>query len=47
MRLLTEQEIQILKSQNCVAEDWTAINVDEEFTPEYINNVAFYGEVTL
>lgn len=47
MRLLTEQEIQILKSQNCVAEDWTAINVDEEFTPEHINNVAFYGEVTL
>jgi len=46
-RLLNEQEIQILKSHGCTAEDWTAINVDEEFSPKYIHNVEFYGEVTL
>ena len=46
-RLLREQEIKTLKSQGCYAEDWTAINVDEEFSPEYISNVEFYGEVNL
>lgn len=46
-RLLTTNEIQALKSQGCTAEDWTAINVAEEFSPEYINRVDFYGEVNL
>lgn len=47
MRLLTELEVQTLKSHGCTAEDWTAINVAEEFVPDYIYNVDFYGEVTL
>lgn len=47
MRLLTELEVQTLKSHGCTAEDWTAINVAEEFAPDYIYNVDFYGEVTL
>lgn len=46
-RLLTANEIQALKSQGCYAEDWTAINVGEDFTPEYITRVDFYGEVNL
>ncbi len=47
MRLLTEQEINILKTQGCTAEDWTAINVSEEFAPDYVRGVSFYGEVQL
>ncbi len=47
MRLLTEHEINILEAQGCSAEDWTAISVSEEFSPTYINNVNFYGEVQL
>lgn len=46
-RLLTVNEIQTLKSQGCYAEDWTAINVGEDFSPEYITRVDFYGEVNL
>lgn len=47
MRLLTELEVQTLKNHGCTAEDWTAINVAEEFTPDHVYNVDFYGEVTL
>lgn len=46
-RLINEREIDILKSNGCEAEDWTAINVSDGFSPEYIHDVAFYGEVTL
>lgn len=46
-RLLNQQEIDTLKLQGCRAEDWTAINVAEEFSTEHIHNVEFYGEVTL
>ena len=47
MRQLTDHEISILEMQGCTAEDWTAISVSEEFTPAYIKNVNFYGEVRL
>ncbi|MCR4593347.1 MAG: DUF4954 family protein [Bacteroidaceae bacterium] len=47
MRKLTKQEISNLISQGCTAEDWTNIQVGEEFNPQYINNVEFYGSVTL
>ena len=47
MRSLTVEEINVLKCNGCFAEDWTDITVDEDFSPEYIHNVAFYGEVTL
>ena len=46
-RLLTEHEIRVLKDHGCSAEDWTAINVGEDFSPEYIYYVDFYGEVNL
>ena len=47
MRSRSEKEITILTSQGCIAEDWSAIQVKDEFTPQYINNVEFYGKVTL
>ena len=47
MRKLTEQEISILTNQSCLAEDWSSIQVGDEFNPKYINNVEFYGQVTL
>ena len=47
MRKLTEQEISILTNQSCMAEDWSSIQVGDGFNPKYINNVEFYGQVTL
>ena len=45
MRSLTVEEINVLKCNGCFAEDWADITVDEDFSPEYIHNVAFYGEI--
>ena len=47
MRSLTVDEISILERNGCRADDWTGINVAEDFSPEYVRNVDFYGEVTL
>ena len=47
MRRLTEQEITILSHHGCTAEDWSSIQVGDGFCPQYINNVEFYGNVTL
>ena len=47
MRTLTEQEIQQLTLQGCMAEDWTKIEVAEPFHPEYIRQVAFSGTVRI
>lgn len=47
MRTLTEQEIQQLSLQGCMAEDWTKIEVAEPFHPEYIRQVAFSGTVRI
>ena len=47
MRNLTEKEIATLASQGCIAEDWSKIQVADEFSPQYISNVEFYGNVTL
>ena len=46
-RLLSEQEINILELNGCQAEDWTAVSVSEDFTPDYLRNVMFYGDVSL
>lgn len=46
-RSLTEDEITRLEDRGCSAEDWTAINVDEDFQPDHITNVDFYGEVSI
>ncbi len=46
-RSLTEEEIEQLQKQGCSAEDWTAINVAEDFTADYIINTDFYGDINL
>lgn len=46
-RSLTEEEISQLEDNGCLAEDWTEINVAEDFAPLYVRNVRFYGEVNL
>ena len=46
-RLLTDEEIIILENNGCTAEDWTSINVAEDFLPNHIKNTSFYGEVNL
>ena len=46
-RKLTEEEIVILENNNCWAEDWSAIEVAEDFMPKYVKNTTFYGEIRL
>ena len=46
-RLLKEEEIAVLENHGCTAEDWTAINVAEDFRPDYIKNTSFYGDIYL
>lgn len=42
-----QEEITILTNQGCIAEDWSTIQVKDEFSPQYISNAEFYGHVTL
>lgn len=46
-RLLTEREIVQLEADGCRAEDWTSVNVAEDFVPGHVRRVDFYGEVNL
>ena len=46
-RSLTSKEIEVLKSNDCWAEDWTSINVSEDFKPNYMHRVMLYGEVNI
>ena len=46
-RLLTTEEIQMLESQSCAAEDWTRVVVAEGFSAGYVRNVRFSGDVRL
>ncbi len=46
-RPLTSEEIEVLKHNDCWAEDWTSINVDENFKPNFMHRVMLYGEVNL
>jgi len=46
-RMLTEEEIELLEEQGCIAEDWGKVRVSEYFQPIYVSNVSFYGSVTL
>ena len=43
-RQLTSEEIRTLESRGCWAEDWSSILVSEEFMPNYLSRVLFYGE---
>lgn len=46
-RNLTAIEIDTLKQQACVAEDWNNILVHNNFTPDYIHNTKFSGHIKL
>lgn len=46
-RLLTDEEILTLEDNGCTAENWTMVNVAEDFRPTYLHGVRFYGEVNL
>ena len=46
-RSLTSEEIEVLKSNDCWAEDWTSVNVSEDFKPNYMHRVMLYGEVNI
>ena len=46
-RILTFEEIEILKQHGCKADKWENIQVRPSFAPDYIYNTTFSGEVRL
>ena len=46
-RQLDEKEIRQLEDNNCWAEDWQRVMVADEFNPNAVRNVTFYGDVKL
>lgn len=46
-RNLSEKEIATLVVYGCTAENWSQVEVAENFTPDFISNVHFSGTVTL
>ena len=46
-RALTPQEINVLKTQNCIADNWDNIEVADNFTPDYIRHVNFSGKIKI
>ena len=46
-RPLTSEEIEVLKHNDCWAEDWTSVNVAEDFKPSFMHRVMLYGEVNI
>ena len=47
-RALTDNEIFVLENNNCWAEDWSKIEVDEDgFQPKFLHRVIFYGDIRL
>ncbi|MBQ3698322.1 MAG: DUF4954 family protein [Prevotella sp.] len=46
-RQLTQEEINVLESNSCWAEDWDHIRVADAFTPYGFHRVLFYGDIRL
>lgn len=46
-RQLDEKEIRQLEDNNCWAEDWQRVIVADDFNPNAVRNVTFYGNVKL
>ncbi len=46
-RPLTSEEIEVLQNNDCWAEDWTSVNVAEDFSPQYMHRTMLYGEVNI
>lgn len=46
-RSLTDQEIDLLKSQNCECDDWTLVTVAPGFNPHFVKNTRFSGKIRI
>ena len=46
-RNLTNEEINVLESNSCWAEDWNHVMVDQAFTPYGFHRVILYGDIRL
>ncbi len=46
-RALNEREVELLRMQDCWAEDWTKIQVVDGFDPTYVRSTRFLGAVRL
>ena len=46
-RLLNREEINVLESNGCWAEDWTRVQVAQDFRPYNFHRVVFYGDIQL
>ena len=46
-RQLTQEEINVLESNSCWAEDWNRVKVDEYFRPYNFHRVVLYGDIRL
>ena len=46
-RHLTGEEISVLESNSCWAEDWNRVMVDEDYRPYNFHRVIFYGDIRL
>ncbi|WP_455498889.1 DUF4954 family protein [Coprobacter sp.] len=46
-RGLTNQEIEQLKQQNCMADNWSTVSVASDFTPDHICHTRFSGQIKL
>ena len=46
-RKLTIEEIATLEKQNCIADDWSLVDVAEGFTPSSLHHVCFSGSISL
>lgn len=47
MRSFTSQEIEQLEKAGCSAEDWSLIQVADDFDVQYVKNVDFFGTITI
>jgi len=46
-RKLTQEEIEVLKSQMCTSDDWDNIEVSEDFVPKYVRHTRFSGKIRM
>ena len=46
-RQLTQEEILVLENNSCWAEDWSRVQVAEDFRPYNFHRVVFYGDISL
>ena len=46
-RQLTQEEIGVLESNSCWAENWEQVQVADAFSPYGFHRVVFYGDIRL